>query len=856
MMFAKVLGGTSESGQREFHQKGSEMGKHHLFTSACFTSFFTSLTVDFLSGELMNGSGKATLFAFFMEGWISYHFFTRVNHPDIVELHNIDITAACSCCGSLLFGTRTGEIFALQNLDSPVVSVGLSFNGPVIHIESAQFSQRLLIITQEESFYFFRIYGYQDFNLRYELRVESQTGLHCITTSAKMTRIGFTLNRRDVLLYTLPKVDKPSSKPQKLSSKPSHSIAHQSEVTAIFLANDATFKKYLFVATRNTVYSYEFALLGAVRQFTIDEEGYSPPEGHRTAVIDSKGHLVLCRQGTVSTYTRRTKLEKEYVLDPEPTLLYWYRTYFVTATRASVPTSLKIYDPQTHCIFGVGKCGITTKFVLPEWGKLNILLDDGTLVTLTEPDTETKIQLLCGKFDQYDVALALAKSQKLGPSIVASIHRNKGDTNYDKHKFAEAIREYTQAIGSLEPSYVIRRFLDPEHAHYLIDYLEELLRREASANAAAKKLQTKLLFNCYTKLRRTDAIREAIEETLAAVLLGSEPLFDVPTAVEVLNRGGYADQARELASSFQEHAMYLRLLLDAGDYGTMADYITTLATDVAASAIVAHGSALMDHLDDAKQREFAANVVRLSASVDPNQFRPVFALHPEIYFVFLQELAAADDTKLSQFLWDDFVQCAVAVAPDSLPAILANPAARFSTEQALIILRECWARDPAAPVIRAALRCLYERRAMFFEILAISEPAELLPTCEAYSDRCPGLWREAIKQAIAAKDMAAIRALVDRVLDRRIMTFNNVLPLLSKTTFCIFEIIQPFAIAGLEQLAEQVREREERLARLDAEIEKNERMIDQMTEEYFAVKPGLCHLCGLKLDAPCRYFRV
>jgi hypothetical protein len=43
-------------------------------------------------------------------------------------------------------------------------------------------------------------------------------------------------------------------------------------------------------------------------------------------------------------------------------------------------------------------------------------------------------------------------------------------------KYVEAIKEYTQAIGSLEPSYVIRRFFDPQHTHYLIDSLEELLR--------------------------------------------------------------------------------------------------------------------------------------------------------------------------------------------------------------------------------------------------------------------------------------------------------------------------------------------------------------------------------------------
>jgi hypothetical protein len=28
-----------------------------------------------------------------------------------------------------------------------------------------------------------------------------------------------------------------------------------------------------------------------------------------------------------------------------------------------------------------------------------------------------------------------------------------------------------------------------------------------------------------------------------------------------------------------------------------------------------------------------------------------------------------------------------------------------------------------------------------------------------------------------------------------------------------------------------------------------------MENDYFAVKPGLCHRCGLTIDAACRYFR-
>jgi hypothetical protein len=468
---------------------------------------------------------------------------------------------------------------------------------------------------------------------------------------------------------------------------------------------------------------------------------------------------------------------------------------------------------------------------------------------------------LCGKFDQYDVALALAKSQKLGPSIIAGIHRNKGDTNYDKRRYPEAIQEYVQTIGSLEPSYVIQRFLDPQHAPLLVTYLEKLLQREQSASPSAKKLQTKLLFNCYTKLKQTTAIRTAIEETLSAVVLGAQPLFDIPTAVDVLNRGDYPEAARELAAAFQQHELYLQLLRDADDYETMADYILKLPSSVSASSIVTHGQTLLDNLNEPSQREFATHVVALitTDSIDPNQFRTVFSLHHDVYFFLLSQLAAADAAKLSQFLWDDYVLTAVSVSPEALPDILRHPAAKYSSEQALTVLRECWARmvreDPEYECIRFALRCLYERRGMFYDILEIANPEEYLEICETYADRCPVIWREAIKKALPMKNSDVTKRIVHRALEGRVMSYNTEVGLLSKNTESVFECIRGFAIDGLEKLADEIQEREDQLSRLDTELTKNERLIDQMTNDYFAMKPGLCHLCGLKLDAPCRYFR-
>lgn len=61
-----------------------------------------------------------------------------------------------------------------------------------------------------------------------------------------------------------------------------------------------------------------------------------------------------------------------------------------------------------------------------------------------------------------------------GAQVVAQIERSHADHFYAKHDFDSAIQHYIATIGQLEPSYVIRKFLDAQRIHHLTSYLEEL----------------------------------------------------------------------------------------------------------------------------------------------------------------------------------------------------------------------------------------------------------------------------------------------------------------------------------------------------------------------------------------------
>ncbi len=63
-------------------------------------------------------------------------------------------------------------------------------------------------------------------------------------------------------------------------------------------------------------------------------------------------------------------------------------------------------------------------------------------------------------------------SETSGPTPLT--HCRWGDHLYSKGEYDAAMSQYLETISFLEPSYVIRRFLDAQRIHSLTCYLEQL----------------------------------------------------------------------------------------------------------------------------------------------------------------------------------------------------------------------------------------------------------------------------------------------------------------------------------------------------------------------------------------------
>lgn len=127
------------------------------------------------------------------------------------------------------------------------------------------------------------------------------------------------------------------------------------------------------------------------------------------------------------------------------------------------------------------------------------------------------------------------------------------------------MNQYIRTIGKLEPSYVIRKFLDAQRIHNLTSYLQAL-HEKGLANAD----HTTLLFNCYTKLKDVKKLDEFIKTE-------KQHNFEIETAIKACRQAGYYEHALYLAKKHNQHDWYLKILLeDIKGFNEALEYIGTL----------------------------------------------------------------------------------------------------------------------------------------------------------------------------------------------------------------------------------------------------------------------------------------
>eukprot|EP00118_Oscarella_pearsei_P021494 m.241535 g.241535 ORF g.241535 m.241535 type:complete len:421 (+) comp40206_c0_seq26:703-1965(+) len=280
----------------------------------------------------------------------------------------------------------------------------------------------------------------------------------------------------------------------------------------------------------------------------------------------------------------------------EKTMLHWFKSFLVIVyrdmrQRATGPSGktvhqLTIYDIRNKYV-AYSAPFPDVQAVLSEWGALYVICgQDRKVFRLEEKGVNSKLEILFKK-NQYEMAISLAKNQRYDMDGLVDIFRQYGDHLYTKGDHDGAIKQYVRTIGHLEPSYVIRRFLDAQRIHNLTVYLEALHEQSLATTD-----HTTLLLNCYTKLKNVEKLDGFIRS-------GKDFSFDVETAIKVCRQAGtqYYEYALYLAEKNQQHDWYMRIEIeDVRDYRRALAYIAKLEFTEAENNLKKYGKELVNVL--------------------------------------------------------------------------------------------------------------------------------------------------------------------------------------------------------------------------------------------------------------------
>ncbi|KAG8779740.1 hypothetical protein FRC20_003526, partial [Serendipita sp. 405] len=331
--------------------------------------------------------------------------------------------------------------------------------------------------------------------------------------------------------------------------------------------------------------------------YLANTEGRGPSyalDGPKTSILTHKGYLVIVSPPFVPSVTSASATVRRFVASGKTGNVPGGSAGVGPANIGDI-SKVVVFDVENKYIAYSNTFRETVKNVFSCWGRLFVLTNESTLYQLSEASMASKLDILYSK-NNYALAISMAKSQGLDEASVADIYRRYGDQFYNAGDHEGAMDQYLRTIGSLQPSYVIRKYLDAQRIQCLVDYLQEL-----HAQGLANSDHTTLLLNAYTKMKDVDRLDAFIKgDAQKGVSSDSNELpFDLETVIRVCRQAGYFDHAVYLAKKYERHDDYLRIQIeDAGNYRDALEYLRKLGPAASESNLTRYGRVLLEKLPE------------------------------------------------------------------------------------------------------------------------------------------------------------------------------------------------------------------------------------------------------------------
>ena len=356
-------------------------------------------------------------------------------------------------------------------------------------------------------------------------------------------------------------------------------------VTSLFFREVAK-AKCLYIVAQNAVYSVATSRTG----YPITQLDWDGGAVAGCATVTDTKQLVTAREA-VYFYDPDERGVCYGLTDPKRHAL-WFGSYLclVTADEASSTGQardvLTIYDLKNKFVAYSAKLAEPITHLLPEWGSLQLVTARGQITRLTELDLPTKMEALFKK-NLYPVAIALAETQDCDRSYIMELHQLYGDHLYAKGDYDQAVQQYLTTVSHIEPSYVIRKFMEAQRINNLTMFLQGL---HDAGRATAD--HTTLLLSCFTKLRDVGRLNQFVQAQQFPTPA------DAQAAIRACRATSYVTHALYLARKHGQHALYVAILVEQGDEEAVLDFLGCLPAPLAAHYLSQFGGLCAAKLPD------------------------------------------------------------------------------------------------------------------------------------------------------------------------------------------------------------------------------------------------------------------
>ncbi|MFH4976839.1 hypothetical protein AB6A40_003548 [Gnathostoma spinigerum] len=627
------------------------------------------------------------------------------------------------------------------------------------------------------------------------------------------------------------------------------------EITALAIAwlpvHGAT---VLFCATRSSVKSFAISNKAVVNTVVHDAKGCSR---YSWSFSEATNRFTVGSVEMVYFYDA----DQSLALDPdggkgrchalgrsnEKIQLLTLNNYVILLTRQpSAVTSaddewnyvVSVYDIENQCVaFSCALPSVSRVFLLDS--NIMILSQDGTLSTLQEKHITVKLDILFKK-NLFDLAVRLAKRSHLDAESLSDIYRKYGDYLFSNGDFENAVQQYSETVGFLEPSYVIKKFLEGSRTKELSSYLEAL-----HAVGKANAHHTTILLNCYTKMEAVDKIDQFISRNVEC---------DVDVAVQVLRSAGFSKEACRLCEKHKLHDAMLAILIEElCGYEEALLYIGKLEIDEVEKYMGKYGKVLLEHCSE-KSMELLMNLVSSNAQVDSGQLLKMFVGDQFHCSQFIK--AALEKNKEDSNLKNTNLEIRLRQLQshdEILPEDHASLLELIDTNNLKSSLHLCQMFGFTPGIVY-----IYEKLEKYDELLEYymqrKDFDEIIQLCERLDNQ--KMWMEAIVYISNQPDIdrETVHYMLERVEASSCLHPLVVLEVLSQGEHLHFVDVRDYIVKWLTEQTDHMQSDEEAITASEEKMNTVEEQIESLNYRVQLFQLNKCSVCDTSLQLPTVHF--